>query len=102
MGDRSHVERIAAQAREAVLAVPELRAAHHASRLIGQIADGVGAKRIQSTPASELQRVMARYREEVTAKAAAFWSRRRRRQKIRDVAVAMGARRLKRWLVTPR
>jgi len=38
----------------------------------------------------------------VTAKAAAFWSRRRRRQKIRDVAVAMGARRLKRWLVTPR
>jgi len=102
MGDRSHVERIAAQAREAVLAVPELRAAHHASRLIGQIADGVGAKRIQSTPAAELQRVIARYREEVTAKAAAFWSRRRRRQKIRDVAVAMGARRLKRWLVTPR
>lgn len=101
MQDRARVMRIAAQAREAVLAVPELRASHHATRLIEQIADGVGAKRIQATPPGELQRVLDRYREEVMAKSETFWARRRRRQNIRDVAVALGARKLKRWLMTP-
>ena len=102
MRDRPRVDAIAAAARDAVLSVPALRAAHHAAHLIEQIADGVGAKRIQATPPAERQRVLARYRDEVTGETQTFWARQRRRQKLHDVAVAFGARKLKRWLMSPR
>lgn len=98
MKDRALVDRIAKQAKEAVLGVPELRATNHATRLIEQIADGVGAKRTQASSETEMQNAMARYATDVTATADAFWARRRRRQQLRDVAVALGARKLKRLL----
>ena len=101
MGDRSLVNRIAEQAREAVLGVPELRAAHHATSLLGQIANGAGAKRVKATPHAEMAQVIKRYDDEVTARTPAFWRQRRRRQRVRDVAVALGARKIKRWLFSP-
>lgn len=99
MRDRVLVERIARQAKDAVLGVPELRATNHATRLLEQIADGVTAKRTQASSPSEMQSAMAQYATDVTAKTDAFWARRRRRQQLRDVAVALGARKLKRLLM---
>ena len=99
MGDAAITERVARQARDAVLAVPQLRATHHAARLIAQIEDGVSTRRIQASPAHEVQRVFERYRAEVTNTADAFWRRRRRRRRLRDAAVALGARKVKRWLM---
>ena len=99
MRDQPRVEKIRTRAREAVLSVPELRATTHAATLIEQIAAGAAAKRVQPTPADEMRRTLARYQNEVTDQADAFWQKRRRRQQMRDVLVALGARRIKRWLM---
>ena len=100
MRDQALVSKVASQARDAVLAVPELRAATHANRLVAQIADGAAAKRVQGTTPMEMQRVIERYHNEVAGRSAAFWASRRRRQRLRDAAVALGARRVKRWLMS--
>jgi hypothetical protein len=99
MKDAGRVARSVGDAREAVLAVPELRAANHARRLIRQIQDGVGAKRIQGASPDQMAVITRRYEAEVSSRADAFWAAKRRRQKIRDVAVALGARKIKRWLM---
>jgi hypothetical protein len=99
MRDRQLLARIAGQARDAVLSVPELRAAHHASRLVAEIEDGVSRRRIQSSSSAEVQRVFARYHDEVTSTTDRFWHHQRRRRRWRDAAVALGARKLKRWLI---
>lgn len=101
MRDRDRVERVQRQAYNAVMGVPELRAANHAVALIDQIAEGAAAKHVQRTPAPAMTQAMDRYRRAVTDQAGWFWARRRRRQKIRDAAVALGARKLKRWLMSP-
>ena len=99
MKDAGHVARLADNAREAILAVPELRAANHAQRLIAQIQDGVGAKRIQAASPDQMAMITRRYEAEVSTRAETFWAEKRRRQKIRDVAVALGARKIKRWIM---
>ena len=43
--------------------------------------------------------ITKRYEAEVSTRAEAFWAEKRRRQKIRDVAVALGARKIKRWIM---
>lgn len=101
MRDGQLLDRIAARARHAVLAVPALRATHHAEGLITQIVDGVSTKRIQATPTADRQRMIARYRDEMTSVTNRFWGRRRRRERLRRLAVSMGARKVKRWLMTP-
>jgi len=99
MRDTSLVTRLAVNARDAVLWVPELRAVNHAKRLVSQIENGVGSKRLQGPSSGDMTKVMDRYRSEVTAKSASFWEARRRRARLRNVAVALGARKLKRWLM---
>ena len=99
MRDPTLVSRLAVNAREAVLSVPALRAANHAKHLVSQIENGVTSKRIQGASAAEMAKVADRYRAEVTAKSASFWEARRRRARLRNVAVALGARKLKRWLM---
>ena len=101
MKDAGRVARIADHAREAVLAVPELRAANHAQRLLSQIQDGVATKRIPAASPEHMARVTARYEAEVSARADAFWAAKRRRQNVHDLAVRLGARRIKRWLMRP-
>lgn len=101
MRDRDRVERVSRHARDAVLSVPELRSANHAATLVNQISAGAAAKRAQRTPAPAMKQAIERYRRTVTDQADGFWARRRRRQKLRDIAVALGARKLKRWLVSP-
>lgn len=96
-GDR--VERISRQAYDAVLGMPELRAATHAAALVNQIANGSAAKHAQPTPPLRMEEAAAHYHRDVTVRSDAFWARRRRREKIRDVAVALGARTIKRWFV---
>ena len=102
MRDRGHVARVARAARDAVLSVPALRASHHAASLIEQIRQGAGAKRLQASAAAEIKQAVDRYATEVAARSEAFWQRRRQRQRLRDVAVSMGARKIKRWLSPPR
>ena len=97
--DTSVIKRIAAHARDAVLARPELRAGNHARRLIAQIHDGITAKRIRGESSEVIARVLDRYQADVIGRSASFWAARRRRARIRNVAVALGARRLKRWLL---
>ena len=99
MRDAQLVDRVATRAREAVLDVPALRAANHATRLVSQIADGAAGKRVSATAPAEMQRVLDRYHREVGSRTAGFWQRRRRRARLRNAAVALGARRLKRWLM---
>jgi hypothetical protein len=99
MRDTTLVSRLAADARDAVLSVPELRAANHARRLVSQIESGVSSKRLQGPSPAEMTKVIDRYRSDVTAQAASFWAARRRRARLRNVAVALGARKLKRWLM---
>ena len=99
MRDAALVSRVAASARDAVLSVPELRAANHARRLVAQIENGVATKHLQGPSPGEMTTVMDRYRTEVTARSASFWEARRRRARLRNVAVALGARKLKRWLM---
>jgi hypothetical protein len=90
---------VTVNARDAVLSAPELRAANHARHLVSQIENGVGSKRLQGPSPDEMTTVIDRYRSEVTAKSASFWEARRRRARLRNVAVALGARKLKRWLM---
>jgi hypothetical protein len=99
MRDTTLVSRLAVNARAAVLSAPELKAANHARRLVSQIENGVGSKRIQGPAPGEMTTVIDRYRSEVTAKSASFWEARRRRARLRNVVVALGARKLKRWLM---
>lgn len=100
MRDTGLVERIAVRARDTVLSVPELRAANHARRLVAQIEEGVSRKRIQAASPHEMTKVVDRYRSEVTSRSPSFWAARRRRARLRDVAVALGARKIKRWLMS--
>jgi hypothetical protein len=102
MRDHDRVERIRRHAREAVLSVPELRSANHAATLVEQISEGSAAKGVQPTPAAAMKEAIDRYRRTVTDQADRFWAKRRRRQKLHDLAVSLGARKLKRWLVNPR
>jgi hypothetical protein len=99
LADVVRMEAVADRAREAVLAVPELRAANHARALITQIEDAVGRKHIQAASPDEMAGVRARYDREVGSHSPAFWASRRRRARLREVAVALGARKLKRWLM---
>jgi hypothetical protein len=99
MRDRVRVERIRDDAREAVMSVPELRASAHADRLIGQIDVGAAAKHVGATPAADLQRALARYQADVIDQSERFWQKRRRRLQIHQLLVALGARKIKRWLV---
>ena len=99
MRDITMVSRVAARARDTVLSVPELRAANHARRLVAQIENGVGAKHLRGPSPGEMTTLMDRYRSEVTAKSASFWEARRRRARLRNVVVELGARKLKRWLM---
>ena len=100
MRDETLVHRLAAQAREAVLAVPELRAANHARRLVSQIEEGVTGRRVQAASPAAMAKVIERYNVEVAARAPAFWAARRRRLRLRNAAVALGARKIKRWFMT--
>ena len=97
MRDQALVDRMARDAREAVLDVAALRASNQAAALIELIKNGVGAKRISATPEGEMKRAIERYHAEVTANADAYWRRQRGRQRLRDLAVALGARKIKRW-----
>ena len=96
--DTASVNRMATAAREAVLARSELRAADHARRLVEQMQSGIGAKHIQGDSPEVIAKVVERYQAEVGSRSAAFWAARRRRLRLRNAAVALGARKIKRWL----
>lgn len=100
MADRALVDRIRADARAAVLDRPELRAITQAASLIGQIAAGAAGKRLQATPPAQMDAAVARYRGDVLDQADAFWYGRRRRLRLRNLLVALGARKVKRWLMS--
>ena len=97
--DPALVNRMAVRTREAVLARPELRAAHHARQLIAQIQTGISAKHIQGESPEVMAKVVDRYQTEVGSRSASFWAARRRRLRHRNAAVALGARKIKRWLM---
>ena len=98
MSDRTLVARIRADARAAVLDRPELRASTQAASLIEQIASGAAGKRAPSTPSAQMDATVARYRRDVVDQADLFWRHRRRRLRLRNILVALGARKIKRWL----
>jgi len=98
MADTTLAARVAKDARDAVLARPELRAANHANHLVSEIENGVTHKRVQRATHEEMTAVIQRYNAEVVAQSPSFWERRRRRARLRDALVSLGARRLKRWL----
>jgi hypothetical protein len=99
MRDETRVARLRTSAREAVLAVPELRAANHAASLIQQIADGAAKKRLQASSDAVMQQTLERYQSDVVEQSERFWQQRRRRQRIHGLLVALGARKVKRWLM---
>jgi hypothetical protein len=98
MSDRTLVARIRADARAAVLDRPELRATTQAASLIEQIAAGAAGKRAPSTPPAQMDATVARYRRDVVDQADLYWRHRRRRLRLRNILVALGARKIKRWL----
>jgi hypothetical protein len=100
MNDRIRVDRIRRNARSAVLDRPELRASTQAASLIEQIASGVASKRVQATPPAQMDAAVAQHRRDVLDQADLFWRRRRRRLRLRNLLVAVGARKIKRWLTS--
>lgn len=101
MRDATRVSRLRTSARDAVLSVPELRATNHAASLIQQIADGAAARRLQASSEPTMRQALERYHSDVFTQSERFWQKRRRRQQLHDLLVALGARRIKRWLMPP-
>lgn len=98
MNDRTLVDRIRADARAAVLDRSELRASTQAASLIEQISAGAVRKRVQATPPAQMDTAVARHRRDVLDQTEPFWRQRRRRLRLRNILVTLGARKIKRWL----
>jgi hypothetical protein len=99
MGDRRRVAAIASACKSAILDRPDLRATTCASQLIQLIAEGAPVSDPRAS-ADETRRLASRYRADADAWGASFWKRQRAKTKLRAAAVALGARRIKRFFST--
>lgn len=97
MRDRSAVASIAKACKSAVLDHRELRSTYHASQMIQLIESVVSARRIQGSPADGMRRAIDRYQSDVGRQTDSFWKRHRTIERLRAGAVALGARRVKRF-----
>ena len=95
MADEATVQRMRLACREAILSAPELRYEH----LVQQLVSLIATRSATGAPAGE-RALFARYRDHIAAVERTYWAWKRGIGAVRGVLASLGARRVKRLLLS--
>lgn len=98
MKDTIKVKKIASACKDAFLSVKELRYSYHVRQIVEEIAHAASTKRIIGTSAEQMQRYVRKYEEYSQRYSKYCWPYLRLVSRVKQVAIALGARRAKNLL----
>jgi hypothetical protein len=95
MRDVDKVDCIARKCKEAILSVDDLRYKNHVAKIIDVIESGASKKKVSAQKQEIIKRISLRYRDDFISTHEQYWQKRRLLNKIHNVAVRLGAKKLK-------
>lgn len=99
MSDQSLIDRIKRSCKESILSEPRLRRAVIVDEIIQFAETVVSCRNIIRSNQDKVDRIIDKYEQEIERVARKFWMRRRVISSLKAVAVRMGARHVRYWLL---